>query len=104
MVVQTMGSFNIGPAARVRLILCAGDVTEAVVDKAVVDKGAEAGNFDTQTMFAVEAHAADPVCQITLILVTECDRDGDTGAELAVHALWLFPDCDLNSHLFQEVE
>lgn len=102
MVVQTMGSFNIGRAARVRLILCAGDVTVAVVDKAVVDKGGEAGGFDSQTMFAVETHAADPVCQITLILVAECDRDGDTGAELNVNALWLFPDCDGNTHLFQE--
>ncbi len=101
MVVQLTGSIAVSEAARVRLILCAGDITEVVVDKGDWESGS---GFASQTMFAVEAHAADPMCQITLILVAECYRDGGSGASLQVDALLLHPDCHDNSHLFQEAE
>jgi hypothetical protein len=84
MVMNLRGFVRAEAGAVGRLVVCAGDST-TVVDL----KHADEGDYHETVEFTVQAHAAEPVCQITLVLLVEhdTDTDGSGGAHLTVDSL-----------------
>jgi hypothetical protein len=84
MVMNLRGFVQAEAGAAGRLVVCAGNRT-TVVDLTHADQG----DYHATVEFTVQAHAAESMCQITLVLLVEhdTDTDGSGGAHLTVDSL-----------------
>ncbi|HQX48615.1 MAG TPA: hypothetical protein PLY87_03705 [Planctomycetaceae bacterium] len=102
MTLDLRGFADVDAAASARVVVCVGDTTKVVnlssdKDEKVELKGesksvlteehpdAQFGDWQDRIEFTVQTHAADPVLQVTLLLLVDHDTDAtDTGGALLV--------------------